>query len=83
VDHQTNEIPPARTLIGRLDRQGKIVQLDGLHTQQETVHQILYEKGGDYHLILRAISLSGLSGRKTPFREPWFSPVFLLRIICL
>jgi hypothetical protein len=53
VDSKTNEIPTARTLIERLDLKGKMVQLDGLHTQHETVHQILYEKGGDYSLILR------------------------------
>jgi len=53
VDSKTNEIPTARTLIGRLDLQGKMVQLDGMHTQHQTVHQILYEKGGDYSLILR------------------------------
>jgi len=29
------------------------VQLDGMHTQHQTVHQILYEKGADYSLILR------------------------------
>ena len=53
VDRKTNEIPTARTLIQRLDLQGKMVPLDGMHTQHETVHQILYEKGGDYSLILR------------------------------
>lgn len=53
VDKKTNEIPTARTLIKRLDLKGKMVQLDGMHTQHETVHQILYEKGGDYSLILR------------------------------
>lgn len=53
VDSKTNEIPTARTLIERLDLKGKMVQLDGMHTQHETVHQILYEKGGDYSLILR------------------------------
>jgi len=53
VDSKTNEIPTARTLIKRLDLQGKITQLDGMHTQHQTVHQILYEKGGDYSLILR------------------------------
>jgi len=53
VDAKTNEIPTARTLIGRLDLQGKMVQLDGMHTQHQTVHQILYEKGADYSLILR------------------------------
>ncbi len=35
------------------DLQGKMTQLDGMHTQHQTVHQILYEKGGDYSLILR------------------------------
>ena len=25
------------------DEQGKMVQLDGLHTQHQTVHEILYE----------------------------------------
>ena len=53
VDAKTNEIPTARTLIERLDLQGQIVQLDGMHTQHQTVHQILYEKGADYSLILR------------------------------
>jgi hypothetical protein len=53
VDSKTNEIPTARTLIERLDLQGKMVQLDGMHTQHQTVQQILYEKGGDYSLILR------------------------------
>jgi hypothetical protein len=53
VDKKTNEIPTARTLIERLDLQGKMVQLDGLHTQHETVHQILYDKGADYSLVLR------------------------------
>lgn len=53
VASKTNEIPTARTLIERLDLRGKMVQLDGMHTQHQTVHQILYEKGADYSLILR------------------------------
>jgi predicted transposase YbfD/YdcC len=53
VDQKTNEIPTARTLIERLDLKGRMVQLDGMHTQHETVHQVLYEKGADYSLILR------------------------------
>lgn len=53
VDKKTNEIPTARTLIARLDLKGKMVQLDGMHTQHETAHQILYEKGADYSLVLR------------------------------
>jgi hypothetical protein len=53
VDKKTNEIPTARTLIQRLDLKGKMVQLDGLHTQHQTGHEILYDKGADYSLILR------------------------------
>jgi hypothetical protein len=53
VAKKTNEIPTARTLIQRLDLIGKLVQLDGMHTQHETVHQILYKKGAAYSLILR------------------------------
>ena len=53
VDSKTNEIPTARTLLKRLDLRGKMTQFDGMHTQHQTVHQILYEKGGDYSLILR------------------------------
>lgn len=53
VDRKTNEIPTARTLIDRLDLTRRLVQLDGMHTQHQTVHQILYEKGADYSLILR------------------------------
>jgi hypothetical protein len=53
VANKTNEIPTARTLIDRLDLSGKMTQLDGLRTQHQTVHQILYDKGGDYTRILR------------------------------
>jgi len=53
VDKKTNEIPTARTLIQRLDLKGKMVQLDGMHTQHATVHPILYDQGADYSLILR------------------------------
>lgn len=53
VASSTNEIPTAQTLIRRLDLVGRMTQLDGMHTQHQTVHQILYEQGGDYSLILR------------------------------
>lgn len=53
VDHKTNEIPTARTLIERLPLTGRLVQMDGMHTQHQTVHQVLYEKGADYSFILR------------------------------
>jgi len=53
VGPQTNEIPTAQTLLRRLALTGRMVQLDGMHTQHKTVHQILYEQGADYSLILR------------------------------
>jgi len=53
VGPQTNEIPTAQTLIQRLDLSGRMVQLHGMHTQHQTVHQILYEQNADYSLILR------------------------------
>lgn len=53
VAKKTNEIPTAQTLIRRLDLTGRLTQLDGMHTQHQTSHQILYEQGGDYSLILR------------------------------
>jgi hypothetical protein len=53
VAQKTNEIPTAQTLIRRLDLVDRMTQLDGMHTQHQTVHQILYEQGGDYSLILR------------------------------
>jgi hypothetical protein len=31
-----------------------MTELDGPHTQHQTVHQILHPKGGDYTLMLRA-----------------------------
>ena len=37
----------------RLDLAGKLVQLDGMHTQHRTAQQLLYEQGADYSLILR------------------------------
>lgn len=74
VDSKTNEIPTARALIERLDLQGRIVQLDGLHTQQRTAHQILYEKGADYSLILRDNQPTLLKTAQTLLPEgvpPW------------
>ena len=53
VAQKTNEIPTAQTLIRRLDLTGRIVQLDGMHTQHQTAYQILYEQGADYSMILR------------------------------
>lgn len=51
VAQKTNEIPTAQTLIRRLDLTGRIIQLDGMHTQHQTAYQSLYEQGADYSMI--------------------------------
>lgn len=53
VPDKTNEIMAARTLLRRLDIVGRPVMLDALHTQHETVQQLLYENGADYLLPLK------------------------------
>jgi hypothetical protein len=53
VDTKTNEIPVARTLMSRLDLEGRLVGLDALHTQQETSRGIVQEAGGDYLLTVK------------------------------
>lgn len=50
---KTNEIPVARELLGRLDLDGRMVLADALHTCEETVRQIHFEKGGDYLLSVK------------------------------
>ena len=53
VDSKTNEIPTARQLLKRVPLSGRLAQMDGMHTQHETVAQLLYQCGADYSLILR------------------------------
>jgi hypothetical protein len=51
---KSNEIPAARQLLGRLELGGKIVLSDAAHTQVETGQVVLYEKGGDYLMTVKA-----------------------------
>jgi Transposase DDE domain len=51
---KSNEIPAARQVLSRLDLAGKIVLTDALHTQVETGQLILFEKGGDYLMTVKA-----------------------------
>jgi hypothetical protein len=53
VGTQTNEIPTARQLLERIALAGRLVQADGMHTQHETLAQVLYEGGADYSCVLR------------------------------
>jgi hypothetical protein len=53
VAEDSNEIPAARDLLGKVDLQQKTALADALHTQTETVQQILFEGGGDYVLTVK------------------------------
>ena len=53
VQAESNEIPAARELLGKLDVVDKILLADAAHTQVATVQQILYEQGGDYLLTVK------------------------------
>ena len=51
---KSNEIPAARKVLSQLDLEGKIVLTDALHTQVETAQLILYDKGADYLMTVKA-----------------------------
>ena len=53
VADKTNEITAVRQLIERTDLEGCLVEMDALHTQDETVQKLLYEKGADYIVSLK------------------------------
>jgi hypothetical protein len=53
VAAESSEIPAARALLAKLDVTDKRVLADALHTQTETVQQVLYEGGGDYLLTVK------------------------------
>jgi hypothetical protein len=53
VADKTNEITAARQLLERMDLEGCLVEMDALHTQDETVQKILYEKGADYIVSIK------------------------------
>jgi len=48
-----SEITAVRSLLARTEFTGRIISLDALHTQHETVHQILYDHGADYLVPLK------------------------------
>ncbi len=50
---KTNEIPVARTLLEKLDLDGRIVSLDALHTQDKTARALVLEHGADYLLTVK------------------------------
>ena len=48
-----SEIVAVRQLLAQTEFTGQLLALDSLHTQHETVHQILYDHGADYLLPLK------------------------------
>lgn len=71
---QSNEIPAARQLLGRLDLAGKIVLSDAAHTQVETGQQILFEQGGDYLMTVKANQKTLQTTLGRLFEKQAFSP---------
>jgi hypothetical protein len=53
VADKTNEITAVRQLIQRTDVEGRLIEMDALNTQDETVQKILYEKGADYIVSIK------------------------------
>jgi hypothetical protein len=48
VADKTNEITAVRQLLDRIDIEGRLVEMDALNTQDETVQKVLFERGADY-----------------------------------
>jgi hypothetical protein len=53
VEEGSNEIPAARTLLAKVPVENKTALADAIHTQVETVQQILFDGGGDYALTVK------------------------------
>lgn len=68
-----SEIIAVRELLKQTEFTGQIVALDSLHTQHETIHQILYDHGADYLVPLKENQPTILATAKTLLPET-FSP---------
>ena len=73
VADKSNEIPAARTLLGRLDLEGTIALMDALHTQVQTARCVVQEGGGDYVLVVKGNQETLLNQAQT-FLPEGFSP---------
>jgi len=68
-----SEIIAVRQLLQRTEFTGQLLALDSLHTQHETLHQILYDHGADYLVPLKENQPTILATAKTLLPET-FSP---------
>lgn len=71
---KSNEIPAARQVLSRLELGGKIVLSDALHTQVETAQLILFEKGGDYLMTVKANQPTLQENLQNLFSKQLFPP---------
>ena len=71
---KSNEIPAARQVLSGLDLSGKIVLTDALHTQVETGQLILFEKGGDYLMTVKANQPTLQTTLQNLFEKQLFPP---------
>lgn len=53
MDQHDSEIIAARALLAKVQCAGRLVTLDAIHAQHETVQQVLYDCGADYMVPLR------------------------------
>jgi hypothetical protein len=74
VQAGSNEIPAARQLLAQVPVQGKTTLADALHTQTETVQQILFEGGGDYVLTVKGNQKALVKTLAKLLRPGKFSP---------
>lgn len=70
--HQS-EISAVRQLLEKTEFPGRLLALDALHTQHETLHQILYDHGADYLVPVKDNQPTLLATAKTLLPES-FSP---------
>lgn len=73
LDKHQSEIIAVRELLSKTEFTGSLIALDSLHTQHQTVHQILYDHGADYLLPIKDNQPTILKTAKTLLPES-FSP---------
>ena len=73
VASKSNEIPAGQTLLDRLELDGTIALMDALHTQVQTAHTILQERGGHFVLFAKG-NQSHLLDQAKHFLPEDFSP---------
>jgi hypothetical protein len=69
LEKHESEIVAVRELLQRTEFTGQLLALDSLHTQHETLHQILYDHGADYLVPLKENQPTILATAKTLLPE--------------